>query len=364
MPDKPEELADRGAAGTAGVGEDLEKAGEKDSFDNVFEEAAKAEDKADLSAADNPDNVKAGEDDDQNKKIVEDKKEDLPAKTEAEIAADAEAAKAAKVPEKETPEQMEQKYKTLQGMHRHDKAVWDTEKTALLTQIEEAKKAKSPNKEEKKKTAAEEAQETQDFLDNLTAEEKEELDGYEKNFEFVSKMEGMKRTKSLAKVLARIDQLEAKVEERIAKTEAKVEPALKVAEENAREFHVKVIKEGYDLEDGTHIPGHSDFEMYVKDGSIMKWIESKPNYLQGSLKRVAEKGSAQDVVDLLSDFKRENNIQHTVVTSEDATVVDLNQKRAEKKAALTVVKTRKGAVAASQNVADDYEGAFDEALNK
>lgn len=361
MPEDPTKLDDRGASGEEGTGDEKKGAEEKDSFDNVFDEAAEAGEKADLSAADDPDKVKTGDEE----TVV--KKDEPPAKTEAEIAAEQEAARAAeaaKAQTKETPEQIEQKYKTLQGMHRHDKETWDTEKKTLLAQVEELKKAKASGKEEGKKTAEEEAQEAQDFLDNLTAEEKAELDGYEKDFEFVSKMEGIKRTKSLAKVLARIDQLEAKVEERIAKAEAKVEPALKVAEESVRESHFETIRKGYTREDGTVVPGHSDFETYVKDGSIMKWIESKPQYLQAPLKRVAEKGSAQDVVDLLTDFKRENNIQHVIINPEEATVVDLNQRRAEKKAALTVVKTRKGAVATSQQVADDYEGAFDEALNK
>ena len=357
MSEDPKVADDRGASAASGTGDEKQVA--EDSFDSVFDEAAEAGEKADLTEADNPDNVKVEEDE-----PAEEKKADIPVKTETELTADSEAVKATdvvKTPAVETPEQLEQRYRTLQGMHRHDKSVWEEEKKTLLAQIEEARKTKSPDTNDKKKTAEEE---TQDFLDNLTAEEKAELDGYEKDFEFVSKMEGMKRTKSLAKVLARIDQLEAKVEERIAKAEARVEPALKVAEENVRASHFKAIREGYTLEDGTVVQGHSDFEQYVGDGSIMKWIESKPQYLQAPLKRVAEKGSAQDVIDLLSDFKRENNIQHTVVNSENATVVDLSTKRAEKKAALTVVKTRKGAVAASQQVADDYEGAFDEALNK
>lgn len=352
MPDpiKPE---DRGAEGDKGADLETKDTPANEVFDTVFDEAAIAQDKADLSAADDPEKTKTVDDP---TKVVE---------PPVVVAAEPVVEPTKEIPVVEKPvvvadeaEKNEQRFKTLQGIHKKDKDTWDQEKQTLLAQVEEAKKTKTPDK----KKPEEEAAENKEFLDNLTAEEKEELDGYEKDFQFVSKMEGIKRTKAMTALQRRIDELEATVNKRFIETEARVEPALKVAEDNIRESHYNTIKQGYIKEDGVLVPGHSDYQKYVDDGSVLTWIEGKPEYLRTPLKRVAEKGSAQDVIDMLSDFKRENNIQNETIISDN--VIDLDAKKAAKKAALTVVETRKGAVNVGGAAAETYEDAWDEAKNK
>lgn len=139
----------------------------------------------------------------------------------------------------------------------------------------------------------------------------------------------------------------------------RIDPVVKMAEENERDTHFSMIREGYDLEDGTHVPGHSDFEKFRDDGSLLKWIESKPKYLQPALKEAYSQGAAADVIDLISDFKKDNNLTQAPPDN----VVQMN--RVAKKQALTSVTTRRGAVNVSKaDLSDDFEGAFDEALNK
>jgi len=69
-----------------------------------------------------------------------------------------------------------------------------------------------------------------------------------------------------------------------------------------------------------------------------------------------------DVVDLISDFKREKNIPLTSQPSDN--VIPIDSGKAARKAALASVTTRRGAVSTGAAIADDFEGAFEEALNR
>jgi hypothetical protein len=179
-------------------------------------------------------------------------------------------------------------------------------------------------------------------------------------------MEGIKRKIELAKLRKEIadwkaeiaNQLTTQITETRDQFTTQLAPALTMAEENERESHFNLIRQGYDLEDGTHVSGHNDFEKYRDDGSLLTWIESKPRYVQTALKETYERGAAIDVIDLIADFKRENNIN-----SSD-NVVPINTKKTEKKQALTTVTSRRGAVNPGFAVAGDYESAWDEAISK
>jgi hypothetical protein len=341
MPD-PVVTDDRGVSGTAGVVSD------DDVFSAAFETAQGEEDKADLSTADDPKNLKEEEE----PVVVP----GPPVKTQAEVDAETQAAEAAKaaIPVDDAAK-IEQKYKTLQGIHRHDKETWEEERTRLYAELEEARKIKTPDEKIVLPVVSKE------FEENLTDDQKEELELYEENFDVVSKMEGLKRERELAKLRKDLQAWKDEITTQITTTRTQLEPALTLVQDRETDAHFDAIRDGYTLEDGTVVSGHGDYEKYVADGSLKTWIETKPAYIRRGMERVYGQGSVQDAIDLLSDFKRENNITTEVKPDN---VVDLESKRGSKKAALIAVNTRKAAVAPGNSFVDDYDGAFDEALHK
>jgi hypothetical protein len=326
-----------------------------DGFDAIFEEAAAKEGQADITAADDPNNVKAGAAGNEPPVTVIPAEPVQPAETPPVIAQKP----------GESDETYEQRWRTLQGIHKHDKESWDAEKTKLLSDLEEAKKPKAPGAPAptptKEETAAAEA-----FIDSLTPEQKEQLANYEQDFDVVSKMEGIKRNIELAKLRKEIESWKTDILSKFTAQETQINsqiaPAVALVAENEREAHFDAIRQGYAREDGTIVTGHPDFEKYRDDGSLLKWIDSKPKYLQPALKETYSKGTAMDVIDLFSDFKRENNIPETIQPSDN--VIQMNARKAEKKKALTTVTSRHGSVNLNKPVSDDFDGAFDEASIK
>jgi hypothetical protein len=79
-------------------------------------------------------------------------------------------------------------------------------------------------------------------------------------------------------------------------------------------------------------------------------------------------GTAMDIIDLLADFKRENNLVNSSNQNpslqQPPSPPPPNPAKEAKKAALSVVANRHGAVSPSLSPADTYEDAFDEALNR
>ena len=329
----------------------------KDEFAEAFDVAQGIGDRADLTAADDPANTK------EEKPAAVIPPETPPVAPPVETPP-VETPPAEQQPG-ETDEKYEQRYKTLQGIHKHDKEVWETDRTTLLSQLEEAKKPKTP--EAKPSTTPEKEAAEAAFVDSLTDEQKEQLVAYEQDFDVVSKMEGIKRGVELAKLRKEMqawkDEVSSRIAEQQTSIDSRIAPVLKREEENERDTHFSMIREGYALDDGTPVPGHADFEKFRDDGSLLAWIESKPRYLQPALKETYSKGSAMDVIDLLTDFKKDSNITLNLPSSDN--VVQMNPNRVAKKQALSAVTTRRGAVnTAGGAPSNDFEGAFDEALNK
>ena len=348
---------------------------QEDIYSNTWDEANKkigGMKQTNLSTADNPANVKDGE-------IVPATPEPpivettLPPAATASIPTEIPTEIPAEIPTSpdsslqqpsESDEKFEQRYKTLQGIHKHDREVWETERAALLLQLEESKKPEIPTQTS---SVAAEA-----FVDSLTDEQKEQLKEYERDFDVVSRMEGIKRSMELAKLRKEIADWKTEVTNQLTKQAtqftSQIAPAIALAEESDEEAHFDLIRNGYELENGTFVPGHNDFEKYRDDGSLLAWIESKPKYLQSSLRETYSKGTATDVIDLISDFKRENNIPLTFQTLASQTtpdnIVPLTSAKAARKQALTTVTTRRGAVNTGGAFAGDYESAWDEANAK
>ena len=245
-----------------------------------------------------------------------------------------------------------QRYKTLQGIHKHDKELWQTEKESL--EEENAglaeKLANVKPKEEKKPV---EVDGFKAFVDSLTDEQKTQLKEYDEEFATVAKMEGMKRKIELDKLRNEITEWKDSVKAELTEYGTRIEPVVERVEKTEADAHFVVIK-----------TAHKDYEQHRDDGSIVEWIQSKPNYLQTALMETYEEGEAEDVVALISDFKQETNVEQ--MSSEKDLVEEekkqaLKEKKEKKKQALATVTTRKGAVNLRTTDADDYESAFDEA---
>lgn len=335
----PKEPDDRGASGS--------EVKEEDAFSSAFDEKIGVD-----TPAEKPETP-----------ATETPEKEVPPAEKAEAGDKVEKAEKPKESEEET---YVHKYKTLQGIHKHDKETWEQEKTKLLADLEAAK----AEKKEPPKSREEQVEKAEEFEDGLTQDEKAELNSYEEEFDVVSKMEGIKRKREMKKLETKISDWMKKIEERLTATqtsiESKIEPATKMVAEREREAHFAAIKEGYTREDGTHVAGHADFRKYVDDGSIVKWIETKPKYMQTALMQTYKSGSAEDAIDMLTDFKTENGIE--IITpapgaKSDDKVVSIDRK-ADKKKALKDVDNRPVAVNSGKGIADDYEGAFDEAAKK
>lgn len=255
----------------------------------------------------------------------------------------------APAPEKkaeEPKEDYEEKWKSLQGIWNSDKAAWAAEKAKLEVELEQLKTPEAPKVDdgslEKKK---------QDFIDSLTDDQKDQLEEYERDFDVVSKMEGLKRDRELAKLRKEFTSF---VEETKKEILTQLEPATSLVKETKEEREIAAHEAHFQ----TIRNSHSDFEVYRDNGAIIKWIESKPSYLRKGMMETYNQGEAEDVVGLLDDFKAESNIQPS------SKVVPLDSKKEQRRQALTPPQSRKSAINTNISVADDFEGAFDEALNK
>jgi hypothetical protein len=359
-------------------GTELEKIAEANAIqDEVFSEAFDiAEkgigDKAEGNQADDSDTKKKddkkadNQDADQHQ---EDKGADTADKkdksADVKVKADAAADKSSD-DKKDDDATYEQKWKSLNGILKSTETKFKNEIAQVTAERDTLKKTVedlSKKKEDKK-----DADKDSEPEDNLTAEQKALLAQYDTEFDTVSKMEGIKREKELKKLEKKIRaDYDKRIEDLQTRLDSKVKPIEESLQKTDENEHFKFIKSG-----------HPDFEIYRDDGSILTWIETKPKYLQDALKKTYNEGLAADVVELITDFKRENNLledknknQHSD-DADDKTdnkdVIDLNKKRQEqkdkKKQDLTTVSTKRGAVNVAHASASDFDSAWDEAVKK
>ncbi|RPH69898.1 hypothetical protein EHM76_06860, partial [bacterium] len=258
---------DRGASVTSETEEALDK-----EFDVAFSEATgKPEEKADQPAA--------VETEEPEKVVVP----EVPEKGEAGTAA-----------AEETIEKVNQRYLTLQGIHRHDKETYEQEAKRLRDEA-------AAEKAEKERLAAELEEARKAKPKEPDPEEDDQMRDYEKEYDVVAQMEGKRREKALKDLEARITaSLDAKAADFIKQltevktaVEGRVAPVEAVIAAQGEQAHFDVIREA-----------HPDFEKFRKaeeggDGSLTKWIESKPSYVQDRLKEVYDHGTPQHVVEML-----------------------------------------------------------------
>jgi hypothetical protein len=249
----------------------------------------------------------------------------------------------------ETDEAFEQRWRTLQGIYRHEKDEWKTEKEKITAELEELRKKVPQPAAENKDEGDSGLKELLAKL-NLTDEQKAQLAEYDQEFDIVSRMEGLKRetaiTKLKAEMLETFNGFRKEFQTQLEPATTLVKETAANKEEADKDAHFKYIREN-----------HSDFEVYRDNGAIIAWIETKPAYQQKAMKLAYSQGTADDIVELLDGFKEENNIE------KKGSVINIDKIK-ERKAALTPPVTRRGAVNASMAVATDFDGAFDEALNR
>jgi hypothetical protein len=337
--------------------------------DNIFGDAFDQAENVDVNAADSgaegkgmqpdPTDNKAGQGD-QGAQGAQGDGEQIPAQQPPPTAS---------TPPVEPPpdETFEQKWKTLQGIHKTDREKWEAEKLEMQAKLEELGKPVSPDtppvppvKPVENKQQATIPFDIKSILEDLdlTDDQKAKIKDYDETFDEVSQMEGLKRERALTKLAAKLnDEFNNKLNSKISEIMDQLKPAQELVVQTAkereamdRESHFQTIEES-----------HPDYDKYVKDGSILQWVESKPSYLRKGLMDIYQKGRAEDIVEFLNDFKTENNISTDTNTRG---AIPINKAREDRRAAMTPPHTKRGAINTSMAPANDYDGAFDEALHK
>lgn len=254
------------------------------------------------------------------------------------------------LPPENTPavsdEKYKQRYRTIQGILKHEQEAWKTREAELLKENEALKSSvTSPTTTEKADTAGK----LTDLGVVLTEEQRASLDAYDREFDIVSKMEGLKRDKALGELRKEFQEvLSSSLKEITTQLTSQFSPALDLVQTFDEDSHFGYIRSV-----------HPDLENYQEgtDGynDVVGWIETKPSYLRESMRLAFDKGTAEQVTELLRDYKEENNLT-TAVSSAPSSPA-----RAVKRAALTSVPTRRSAVNAGRGKAEDYESAWAEA---
>jgi len=347
-------------------GTELEKfAEEAAAQDDIFSEAFDVADKSDGKTDEKVEEKVDGKSDDGPATALANSDKAEPIDDKAEVPNDktdnSEADKSkvtAADPAKSSEQTYEQRWKSLEGILKSQQKKHEEETVSLKSQVEALTQKLTDLSENsgKKKGAADNSDNSDD---DLSAEQKAALENYDKEFDAVAKMEGIKREVSLKKLEKKIlSDMETKLKEIQEQFSSKVGPIEASIQKNDEESHFDFLKSK-----------HPDYEKYRDDGSILEWIEAKPKYIRDALKTVYNKGTAEDVVDLINDFKADNNLLENKNNDQPANVNDpaLEARKKEKdvkKQNLTAVMTKRGAVNLTQTSKEDFDGAFDEAVNK
>ncbi len=320
-------------------------------FDNAFNEAeVKGEDGTlvhDLTNADDPSKTKELPPVKEEPPPVDDKKSEPPPAT----------------PPVEPPkEDFEQKWKSLNGIIKSKETAFQTRESELLAEIEKLKKPPEPPPADDKNKKVETELDVDALLKNLNLndEEKAMLKEYDEEFGLVSKVENLKLGKAIKSIYGILNEgfekkLSAVKEEfhsQLKPATEFVEKTTKEREENNVNYHFASIQDA-----------HPDYETHRDSGNITDWIQTKPAYLQKGMLEVCQSGTAEEVISLLDDFKKENNIPLTNNPPPD-NIVEMDKAKKERKAALTPPQSKRSAINTNLKPSDDFDGAFDEATSK
>ena len=265
-------------------------------------------------------------------------------------------------PAEPPPEDFEQKWKSLNGIIKSQETKFQTRESELLAEIEKLKTPPTLPPADDKNKKVETDLDVDALLKNLNLndEEKAMLKEYDEEFGLVSRVENLKLGRAIKAVYSILNEgFEKKLTEareefqsQLKPTTEFVERTTKEREENDVNYHFTSIKDV-----------HPDYESYRDSGKITEWIQAKPAYLQKGMLEVCQSGTVDEVISLLDDFYKENNLVSSPNPQPD-NVVKIDKAKEERKAALTPPATRRGAVNPAMKIADDFEGAFEEATTK
>lgn len=141
----------------------------------------------------------------------------------------------------------------------------------------------------------------------------------------------------LAPAIAKM--VEQGVSTTMAKLDSLIKPLQANAEESAADKHFNAIR-----------AVHSDFDTLMEGDAVDKWIDKQPTFLRGRFQEVLQKGTANEVTELLNAYKEANS----TAVKEPSKQLSADELKA---AAKGVVDKAKGEVKAPSSLSDFPVGA-------
>jgi hypothetical protein len=287
---------------------------DEEKFDDAFKEATGEEPKDEAKVDNEDDKVDEDESEGKAKGDEGDKKEVKEP--------DVEQLKKEAEENKRLFEEEKQRRKSLEGMYNSDQET----KKKLSEELESLKKTKAPDK-------------TQDEADP-------ELDEYMKEYDYITKNEAKLRDREWQK---RKDELLSNISELLKVPLSKVERAVEGFEADQTVKHKTAVQEA-----------HPDFGTVFKRDDVLTWVETLPSGVKKAYTEIADGGSTEDVIFLLSEYKRVQGIETPTEDSADE-VIDIDPQKKERLKKMEAVITKKKAVSSSSGKAEDFDGAWAEA---
>jgi copper chaperone CopZ len=260
------------------------------------------------------------------------------------------------------PEDFEQKWKSLNGIIKSKEQQFQTRESELLAEIEKLKTPPTPPPADDKNKKVETELDVEALLKNLNLndEEKAMLKEYDEEFGLVSKVENLKLSKAIKSIYGILNEgFQKQLKEVKEEFQSQLKPATEFVEKTTKEREEDAVSNHFNSIE----TAHPDYKSYHENGKIVEWIQTKPAYLQKGMLEVVQSGTAEEVISLLDDFYKENNLPTTINPPPD-NVVEMDKAKKDRKAALTPPQSKRGAINPNLKPSDDFDGAFDEATSK
>lgn len=194
-------------------------------------------------------------------------------------------------PETQAGEQP-QDYKSLYEKEVQRTKSWDGRLSAKDRELQELRHQMTAM--EQRINAAAQTQQTQEQSDELD----ESVKGFLEEFPELAKPIQKMIDKAAARYGRTVaDDVTQRFEQRLEST---LKPIATTVQETSVERHLNTIKSA-----------HNDFEDIVRSGALQEWIGTQPRYMIPALQAVYDRGQAQDVVDLIGQYKSATQKQAT-----------------------------------------------------
>lgn len=233
-----------------------------------------------------------------------------------------------------------QRYKTLQGMYRSQKQKLEELSKGESTKTEEG----SQQNKEDKETDIPESQAQQDKID--TSWVNDALSSDEDVKEFAEEFPEIHAVleKSLKAVMERYTQAMSQAfQTLLQQIDQKYQPIASSVTQIAEKEKDETIKSQ-----------HPDYSNLIQSQELKDWIDSQPKTLKKAYSEILENGSAEDMIEMLNDFKLKTGIKST----------QESQPAPKKKPKVTPSTKNKAPSAKPPVDMDDFEQAFYEAINE